>query len=521
MIMKSKEIKTLVSLRKVQSVKFTVLVATVVLLLSSVLSAAESDTRVGVLTPFFHGQDSSIQKRSVQIIQDKLHEYGGYNVYTERRMRDAIEVFEDKYPTYCHEPRCAAVLGATLELDRMIYGTVVQNDDRFAVELTLIDVASRKIVNETSLEGEAGVALEKVVTGAMNKIHDVEDTLISESLSRYYGEEVDNKKMMYIAGGSWIAAGLAYGLIGNEFQSNKETNDPGELSGIDPAMRTVPKSARAKGMGNCYVAAAKDAYGAFYNPAGAAWTKGMQAAVSYRNHFGMVSSMSAAFVGKATREIGWGHTFSYAGSKDSYFQELDFGTIFSYKFNDLFGKLPPISLGAALNISSNRTTGGSGSEYDQTGTEWGFGFDFGLLMELTRKIDLGIVFYNAPHLIFHHNSWSEKKSVEPRPTSYKVGATYEVRYGTLLIAEGTLPLSSDQTFRFAGGLEQRLFSVLLIRLGAEKETLQSYDAPWHLTAGFGFDVPIKERHIYIDGAFDFNTSRELLGIWDVSIKVDI
>ncbi len=492
-----------------------------ILILVSLLFAGERAylTRVGVLSPQTSG-NTELQKKAAKFINNKYHEIGEYDVYTAHRMKDAIEVFEKDYPEYCHEPRCAAVLGATLELDRMLYGSVVDNHDRFAVELTLVDVITRQIVSSTSLEGEAGVSLEEVVNGAMNKIHGIEDKQLSANLDRYYGEKVDNKKTMYISMGSWVAASAAFALIGNDQQSETvEYTD--DLSGIDPSMRSTPKSARAKAMGNCYVAVAKDAYGAFYNPAGASWVKGPEGSVSYRNHFGEVSSMSGSFVAKATREIGWGHTFSYSGSSESYFQELDFGTIFSYKFNDLFGKLPPFSIGAALNIASTRTTGGSGSQYDQEGTEFGFGLDIGMLFELTKKIDLGLVFNNIPHVMIHNNVTQGLRSVETRPAAFQLGATYEVGYATMLIAEGTFPLYQDQVFRLAGGVEQRLFSFMMMRLGAEKETLQSYDSPWHLTAGFGFIVPIKEKHIYIDGAYDFNTSKELLGIWDVSVRFEL
>ncbi len=509
-------------LNRVKGAQKAGVVVTLLLLLTSTLFAGEREylTRVGVIKPFFTGTDSTLQQKSMDFITAKFHDMGGYDVYSDTRMKDAVEVFEKEYPAYCHEPRCAAVLGATLELDRMLYGSVVDNHGRFAVELTLVDVSSRQVINKSSLEGENGVSLQSVINGAMNKVHDIEDEKLSASLERYYGEEVDNKKAMYIAGGSWIAFGSMFALIANDQQESKMDYSD-DLSGIDASMRSTPKSARAKGMGNCYVAASKDAYGAYYNPAGASWVKGPEAAVSYKNHFGEVNSMSAAFVAKATREIGWGHTFSYSGSPESYFQELDFGTIFSYKFNDLFGKLPPFSIGAALNIASTKTTGGSGSKYDQTGTEFGFGLDIGFLFELTRKIDLGLVFNNIPHVMVHNNTKGEQRSIETRPASFKMGATYEVGYATMLIAEGTFPLYEDQVFRLAGGVEQRLFSVMMLRLGAEKETLQSYDSPWHLTTGFGFVVPVKERRIFLDGAYDFNTSRELLGIWDVSLRIEI
>ncbi len=494
------------------------------ILTTGVLGAQDPATRVGVITPFFTGTDSTLQKKSVELIKTKFHTIGGYDVYTENRLKNAIEVFGKDYPQYCQEPRCAAVLGATLELDRMVYGRVIENKDRFAVELTMVDVASHRIINEASIEGEADIPLEKVIDNAIDIIHEVKDTSAVKVTKRYYGKEVDNIKPMAFSLGAFIGTGTVLALATNEKQDNSiEYSEP--LSGIDPSMHSTPKSARASAMGNCYVAAAKDAYGVYFNPAGASWVDGVQASVSYRNHFGMVNSMSASFVANATRELGWGHSFSYAGSPESYYQELDFGTVVSYKFNELFGKLPPFSLGAGLNIASNKTTGGVGSQYDQSGTEFGFGLDLGALIELSQRIDLGLVFNNVPFVMVHSNSSStvqtKGRSTENRPAAFKLGATYDVGYATMLIAEGTLPLYDDQNFRFAGGLEQRLFSIMLLRLGAEKETMQSYDSPWHLTGGFGFDFPIKERKISLDGSCDFNTTRDLMAIWDVSLKIDL
>ena len=491
------------------------------LLLTSLLAEVTPVTRVGIITPFTKGGDNdSLAAKAVSAIRKKYNSIEGLGSYTEKRMRRGVESFDKRYPQYCHEPRCAAALGQLLELDRMIFGDVIQNGNQYAVEFTLVDVTTQEIISTASLEGDPNVPLDKVISGAIDVLEDQPDSSISKDLSRYYGEEVDNKKAMYIATGSWIAFGSAFALIGNEQQKTK-VEYSNSLTGIDPSMKATPKSARAKGLGNCYVAIAKDAYGAYYNPAGAAWVGNAQASVSYRNHFGMVNSMSAAFVGKATRELGWGHTFSYSGSPESFFQEIEFGTLISYKFNNLFGKMRPFSVGAKLNIASTRTTGSSGSVYDQKGTEYGFGLDIGMLFELTQRIDLGLVFNNIPYVIIHNNETQGLRSVENRPSAFKLGASYEVSYATLLIAEGTFPLYDDQLFRFAGGVEQKLGGVFVLRLGAEKETLQSYNAPWHLTTGLGFVIPAKERNIYLDGAYDFNTRSELLGIWDISLKIDI
>lgn len=495
-------------------------------LILAVGAFAEEDplTRIGVITPFFVGSDSSIQREAVDLIKAKLHSSGGYDVFTEKRLKDAIEAFGRDYPQYCQEPRWASVFGATLSLDRVIYGRVIQNLDRLAVELTMVDVASRRIISEASIEGQPGILLEKVIDDAINIIHEIPDTSAAHSTKRYYGEEVQRIKPMAFTMGAFIGTGTILSLGSNDQQDNEIVYED-KLSGIDPSMRSTPKSARASAMGNCYVAAAKDAYGVYFNPAGASWVDGVEASVSYRNHFGLVNSMSASFVANATRELGWGHSFNYAGSPESYFEELDFGTVISYKFNDLFGKLPPFSIGTGLNIASSKTKGGVGSQYDQSGTEFGFGLDFGALIELSQKIDFGLVFNNVPFVMVHNNNsataQTKGKSIENRPAAFKMGATYDVSYATMLIAEGTLPLYNDQNFRFAGGVEQRLFSVMFLRLGAEKETMQSYDSPWHLTGGFGFDFPVKERKISLDGSINLNTNRDLLAVWDVSLKIGL
>jgi hypothetical protein len=297
-------------------------------------------------------------------------------------------------------------------------------------------------------------------------------------------------------------------------------------------MRKVAQSARAKAMGDCYIALSKDAYGAFYNPAGAAWVNGSEAALSYQSRYGLLNTISASYVNKITRKIGWGHTLIYSGHPESFYRELYFSTLASYVFSDL-GKLPPFSLGANINVSSARTTGGgSGSEYDQNGTAVGFGLDIGFLIELSQNINFGIVFYNVPTMTFYNNGSATEKEIgneiyteyrykENSPPSVKLGGSFDVSYATILVAEGQIPLYKDQNWRFAGGLEQQVASILRIRMGALKEIFTEYETPWHITTGLGFRFPVKHKNIDIDASYEFLTDFELRHIWDVSFKIDL
>jgi len=515
--------------RNIATVFFVCFAATMIFAQSRYL------TRIGVFDPHPNNGDSLMVVEAVRSIREALHKIGQYDVFTQNRMEAAYVVVGKNFPEYCREPRCAAILGSSLQLERMIFGNVAFNYGRYAIELEMVDVTSRKIINKGSFEGDEGVALSDVIQTAIFRLHEIDTLSNPVELHRYFGAQVNNVKPMLISTGAYMGLAVFIALIGNDRQGTLVKIDE-KLSGIDPSMRTVAKSARAKAMGNCYVALAKDAYGAFYNPAGASWVKDPEMSVNFQNRFGLLNTVSASFVNKATREIGWGHTLIYSGHPESFYQELYFSTLASYRFSELFGVLPPFSLGANINVSSARTTGGSGSIYDQTGTAAGVGLDIGFLIELAHNIDFGFVLHNVPTFTFYNNTSKNPMPVseigneiysgeyryrESSPASLSLGGSFNVSYATMLVAEGKVPLYSDQIWRFAGGIEQQIANAIRIRLGAEKEVFAEYETPWHLTCGGGFRFPVKRRNIDIDASYEFLTSRELRHIWDISLRIDL
>jgi len=511
----------------VNNIKFAIFVF---ILFWAVFAQDEKITKIGVMNPYTNNDDALMSQEAVRSIRDALYEIGRYDVYVQSRMEDAYKVVGNHFPEYCHEPRCIASLGNSLQLERMVFGEVDFSAGRYAVELKIVDAASRKVVNQCSFEGNDGAALSDVVKTAVFRLHEI-DTLSSPAeLSRYFGENVNNVKPMLISTAAYMGLGIFIALFGNEHQNAWAKIDE-KLSGIDPSMRTVAQSARAKSMGNCYVALAKDAYGAFYNPAGASWIDGPEASVNYQGRYGLLNTISASFLNKATREVGFGHTLIYSGHPESYYMELYFSTLASYRFSNA-GKMPPFSIGANINVSSARTTGGSGSEYDQKGTAVGFGLDIGFLMELTDKIDFGFVFNNVPTFTFYNNGSPSEKEIggeifneyrykENSPASVRLGGSFLISYATLLVAEGEIPLYRDQNWRFAGGIEQQIFDKIRIRAGASKNIFTIYEMPWHLTFGGGVRFPVKRKKIDIDLSYELLTDLELRNIWDVSFKIDL
>lgn len=504
-----------------------------ILFVVGVLSAEVIYTRVGVFTPFTNNDDAKMATEAIETIKDNLHQYGSYDLFDENRMRRDFSSFDKDFPAYCHEPRCAAQLGVMLELNKMIYGDIIKNENTYAVELVLIDVMTNGVAGRVSLEGDPGVTLAQVVNGAVDELLDRKESADSSEtrtdkpvLKRYYGEQVDNRRMMLISSAGYVATTLIAALISNDHQDAKVGDDAGwddDLSGIDPSMRTITSSARAKALGDAYVGMSRDAYGVFFNPAGAAWVDGIDLSITYQRGIGMINGITGSFVNKATREIGWGHSFQYYGHPDSYLQELYFGTVFAYRFNDLFGFMPPLSLGVGLNVSSIKTTGGVGISA-QSGTGVGIGIDLGGMVEFTDKIDFGFVFQNVPSFTSYNNITQAYRYIESQAPRFNLGASYEVRYGTLLVAEGRIPLKEDQNWSLHGGVEQYLFGYARLRLGAFKEMFENRDAPWHITMGLGADVPMVDHNLKVDISYDLNTDKmagsELRDNIDVSVRFD-
>ncbi|MGM0443444.1 MAG: hypothetical protein ACQEQV_04590, partial [Fibrobacterota bacterium] len=459
-------------------------------------------------------------------------------VYLEKRMRQEYTAIDDDFPEFCRDPRCAAALGRMFRLNKMIYGSVAQNGNRYGVELFYIDVIQEKVAGRCSIEGAPGDSLSDVISDAVTLLTSANPRQETVSSNRYYGEDVENQGRMLISSGAWIATGLVWSLASTDWYAQDLYDTYPDLKedlvGVNALTKDMPTSARAKAMGNAYVAVTGDAYGAFFNPAGVAWAEGPQGAVSYQSRFGMLDAVSASFVNKATREIGWGHTFQYTGSPDSKLQELYFGSIFSYKFNNLFGKLRPFSIGAKLHLASLKTTGSEG-ENAVEGSGMGIGLDIGSVIELSDRIDFGFLFSNVPYVTNFNTkavTLSDPAAAgeqeygywEPQAPYFRLGGTFQVRYGTMFTAEGQMPLADEQAWIMAGGVEQRIFQYVLTRLGAYRRILADQQEPWHWTMGLGAEIPVQDKYIRGDVSYEINTNAyggELRDVWDFSLNIEL
>jgi hypothetical protein len=147
------------------------------------------------------------------------------------------------------------------------------------------------------------------------------------------------------------------------------------------------------------------------------------------------------------------------------------------------------------------------------------GLDFGFMTELADNIHFAAVLKDAPTIRKVSNTTTGLRYLEFDPMLLQMGGTYQAGYTTFLICQGQIPLYSDQSWHFSGGIEQEIFRVFKVRLGCKKEA--AYDTPWLITGGFGLDVNTESiwgKNVCLDGAYEYNTL-DVFPVTNLSFKI--
>jgi hypothetical protein len=490
-------------------------VAVSVVLALMLPSAGEELTRIkiGLLNLENAGQKPQVAVQATEKLQQLIATQGMVEVYTEAMIEKALAKVGRKMPARCRDPRCVLDLGGMINMDRMIFGTVDADDKRTGLHLYLLDIVMRQQIGEASVEANRDVPLDTVLATAFARIHGRSSE--KAEIKKYFGPEVHHEKQAMITTGSFLAAGVIWGLV-NYSVGNKGTpldfeNRTEELTGIPSSADQIPMFARPAALANAYVAASDDAYGVLYNPAGVAWVNFPEAIVGYQYRFGL-NNIAASYVNKATREIGFGTAVLYSGDQDALLSEIYFVTSAAYKFNRILSFVRPISLGLSLKTSSHRLRAGSGGQYGDFsvgGASFGVNLDCGLIAELSEQIRYGLLVRDVPLVNQWKNTTLGDSYSEAPATTLHMGGTYQAGYTTFLVCEGQIPLYPDQPWKMAGGIEQEMFRVFMARVGLQKQIQSAAGAstPWKVTCGFGLNT----EKFSLDGSYEYNT----LGMFDV------
>ncbi|MBN1758833.1 MAG: hypothetical protein JW863_10965 [Chitinispirillaceae bacterium] len=474
--------------------------------------AAESRIRIGVLSLETFDKASEIVGKAQSDLIALLREIGFYQCYDQAVLTEGLEKLKKRIPKHCRDPRCVLDIGTAAGMDRMLFGSVEWgNSKRCGIRLTLIDVLTKQTIESVNIQGAEGVPVEEVLKSAVGKLHGQEDA--AEDMESYFGPEVHNEKQMLISTAGCLGVGLLYSLINFGVEQDMSTVDADyrkyRLSGLPTT--GVPLFARPAALANAYVALSDDAYGVLYNPAGMAWVSGPEAVLAYQYRFGL-DNVAASYVNKGTREIGFGQALLYRSDREQLMTELMFVSAFAYKFNNLPLNFRPLSLGVNVKILGTRVR--STSEFSSGGNSFGAGLDLGLMWELSDQIRYGLLFRDVPVINYWKNVKAGYSYAEAQAATLAMGGIFRVGYSTMLIAEGNIPLYEDQSWKMAGGLEQELFTILLLRIGIQREIMAVYAPPWKITGGFGLKVNTEQfagKYLSLDGSYEYNT----LQVFDV------
>lgn len=465
---------------------------------------SESKVKIGILNlENIRNEKESTEKLTFEL-SEIVKDIGFYEIFNQDIITDALKKVNERLPLHCRDPRCVLDVGKTLNLDRMLYGSIDFNDKRIGIKLTLVDVIMRQTIGSVSLLGDPGSTPGDVMKAAAAKLHgnQAADTV---HLDKYFGPEVHNEKQFFLSTAVFIGAGLLYGAANYAVEGsnpNKLTAEyqDDDRSGIPSSADQIPIFARPAALGNAYTAVSDDAYGVFYNPAGIAWVAGPEAALGYQYRFGL-NIMAASYVNKATREIGFGHAILYCADPDDIFREIYFVSSIAYKFNELLPMLRPLSVGVNVKVASNRVQGtGAGAV---SGCSFGAGIDLGLILELSDQIRYGLTLRDLPVINKWKNVSTGERYFEANAATLLMGGSFRVGYTTFLVADGQIPLYEDQPWKMAGGIEQEVFRVILLRAGIQKEIETTTETPWNYTGGFG----LKLASVQLDVSYAYNTLR--------------
>jgi len=466
--------------------------------------------RLGLMDLDAFGIDKNAQVKVNEELYKALDEIGFYKIYVQKDLEKAFSGIKQRFPSVCRDPRCVLSVGASLGLDRMVFGNIDKNNNKYGIVLTLLDVQRKQTLEKINIESEPGTPVEDLVKEAVNKLHKIETTQKKTQVHKYFGKEIHNEIQPLYTSGAMLALAAIWAAANGNLVSYKKTGEVEkfELSGKSTSPLINPPFARSAAMGGCYIAVSDDAYGTMYNPAGLSWIGNTDISVGYQYRYELINNFAASFANKATRDFGFGHAIYFNSDYQNLQNELYFLSSYSYKFNQLFSFLRPFSIGACLKIINKNTPPKETGSVSQNTV--GAGLDIGFMTEFADNIRFGFVFKDIPAL--ERVKTETSQYINYYPPILLVDGSYQAGYSTFLVCEGQIPLKQDQPWKFAGGIEQEIWQVFLIRAGAKKEV--AFDTPWIITAGFGLKINLEAigvKHIILDGAYEYNT----LGLFPV------
>jgi hypothetical protein len=271
----------------------------------------------------------------------------------------------------------------------------------------------------------------------------------------------------------------------------------GESAGQAGSFLRIGLGPRAKGLGDAYTAVADNAYAPYYNPAGLAFIRSREAALSY----GLLSFdrtfTYAGFVRPLPPQAGFAIGVLQSGFKDSDVR-LSNGETTGEKIEDT---QYTVFLGFGIRFTEKLAIGITpkliySKVYDVSASS--VGVDFGAMYQPLPRLTLGFAVHELGQSLDYSrdaSGFGNEKTKDKLPRVTKLGAAYTLPLqGTVknLLFVSDLEMNSKQSSKLHFGIEANVMDKWFIRAG-----LDDVD----LTAGFSIPFVVKEKNLKLEYAY--------------------
>ena len=160
---------------------------------TAALGSDSGKVSIGILYPESYGDSHKLKEQAYQEMTKCVQDVGFYVVCLQNTLEQQFNKINVEFPVHCRDPRCVIDIGSTAGMDRMLYGSIDYDDNRFGVQLTLIDVVMKQKIEAVSIEGAPGVSLSDIIRTAIARLHG-NSRADSSKVSIYHGPKVHNEK---------------------------------------------------------------------------------------------------------------------------------------------------------------------------------------------------------------------------------------------------------------------------------------------------------------------------------------
>ncbi len=280
----------------------------------------------------------------------------------------------------------------------------------------------------------------------------------------------------------------------------------GQLSNIPGAFVDVGYGVRPMGMGGAFTAVSDDPNAAYWNPAGMLKAPHPGISLMYTKQMSIIPYYFTSFQMKLADTQALGASLMYNG--DDLYNEFSFIGSYAYQLGHHFTKpFKKFYLGASVLYRyvgfGNNSDGGIGQV---SGSANGYGFNFGMLWEITKSISVAAVWKDFGDGL----QWSSQA------TDLDYSANYDEDIPSMLTFAAAIKPDKDMTIgidyqksirldtydRIALGIEKEFFSFIIPRLGVSQNIFAPKDEQnQHLNVGLGIEPEFAESSIGV--AFNF------------------